>query len=124
MNEKDQRWHREWKRKYNAIHPDRQRLWTTRSWARKRNIPFNLTEEDVAAPKVCPVLGIPLVVNRGPRGTGPMPNSPSVDRIDPTKGYTKGNVQIISHRANAMKQNATPEELRQFACWVFKTYGE
>jgi hypothetical protein len=50
--------------------------------------------------------------------------SPSVDRIDPTKGYTKDNVQVISNLANAMKQNATKEELIVFAKWVLKTYGE
>jgi hypothetical protein len=37
-------------------------------------------------------------------------NSPSLDRIDPTKGYVPGNVWVISHRANRIKNNATFEE--------------
>lgn len=38
-------------------------------------------------------------------------NYASLDKIDPTKGYVEGNVQIISHRANMIKNDATLEEL-------------
>ena len=48
------------------------------------------------------------------------PDAPSADRIDPRKGYVRGNIQVISMKANAMKANATPEELRSFALWVLK----
>ena len=65
----------------------------------------------------CPVLGIKLSWG-GRRENG---NSPSLDRINPIKGYVKGNVMWMSHRANAMKQNATPIEMKLFAKWVVKT---
>jgi hypothetical protein len=67
---------------------------------------------------VCPVLGIPLKRNTGPVGR----NSYTVDQIIPGIGYVLGNIQVISFRANAMKQDASPEELIRFADWVYRTY--
>ena len=46
---------------------------------------------------------------------GNQPNSPSLDRIDPTKGYVKGNVMMMSALANRMKQDATLKQLNQFS---------
>lgn len=40
-----------------------------------------------------------------------MKNDPSVDRIIPELGYTKGNVRVISNRANLLKNNASIEEI-------------
>jgi hypothetical protein len=39
----------------------------------------------------------------------------SIDRIDPSKGYTPDNVWLISQRANRIKNDATPEELKLIA---------
>jgi hypothetical protein len=87
----------------------------TKYRAQKRAIPFDLSIEDIVVPDFCPVLGLPLYRNTGGRAQGP--NSPSVDRIDPAKGYVKGNVRVISSRANAIKSNATPEELLRVAAY-------
>jgi hypothetical protein len=84
-------------------------------------IPFDLELEDFEIPKRCPVLGIPLVVNRQ-RGRRP-DGIPSVDRIDPTKGYVKGNVKIISERANRLKQDASLEELEALVRYVSGSSG-
>ncbi len=62
-------------------------------------------------PKVCPVFGIKLDWGMN----GMQPNSPSLDRDNNKFGYIKGNVIIMSTLANAMKQNATPEQLKQFS---------
>ena len=61
-------------------------------------------------PKVCPVLGIKL--DWGMNGL--TNNSPSLDR-NPNFGYVKGKVKMMSNLANKMKQNATPEQLKQFS---------
>ena len=87
----------------------------TKYRAQKRGIPFDLTVEEVVVPDFCPVLGLPLYRNTGGRAQGS--NSPTVDRIDPDKGYVKGNGRVISSRANAIKSNATPEELLRVAAY-------
>ncbi len=88
--------------------------------AKEKNIEFSLNADDIVSPPFCPVFGFELKRNKGI----PQYDSPSVDRIDPTKGYTKENIQIISQLANAMKQNATKEQLIQFAEWVLRTYKD
>lgn len=92
-----------------------------RKRARFIKVDFNLEESDIEIPETCPILDIPIKRGKNRR---PEDFSPSVDRIDPSKGYTKGNIQVISNKANAMKNNATPEELRMFAKWVLKTFPE
>lgn len=79
----------------------------SKSRAKKVGLEFNLDISDIVIPKLCPVLLIELI--RG-RDTG-LDNSPSLDRIDNTKGYIKGNVHVISNRANTLKNNASVGEL-------------
>lgn len=69
------------------------------------------------SPKKCPVFNVPLSTSAGAARAF----SPSTDRIIPEKGYTRGNIQVISMLANKMKQNATPKQLKQFARWVLET---
>lgn len=75
--------------------------------AAEKGIEFDLTAEDIIIPKICPILGIKLV--RGEKGFNE--SSPSLDRIDNTKGYTRDNVRVISLRANKMKGYATLDEM-------------
>lgn len=77
---------------------------------------FTIVVSDIVIPDVCPVLGIPLNMNSGKSGA--YRNSPSLDRKDNSKGYTKDNIQVISQLANAMKCHATNEELHKFAQWI------
>ena len=83
---------------------------------------FTLQFEDVVIPDVCPVLGIQLVVHKGKSGA--FPDSPSLDRIDNSKGYTKDNVRVISQRANQMKGDASAQELLVFAKYILANYKE
>lgn len=78
--------------------------------ATEKDLEFNIEESDIIIPKICPLLEVPLVF-------GTKDNydySPSLDRIDNTKGYIKGNIQVISKKANTMKNSATLQELETF----------
>ena len=75
--------------------------------ARRRGEECTLELKDIVIPEYCPVLGIKLE----PGSHSHQDCSPSVDRVDSTKGYTKDNVWIISARANRIKNNATIEEI-------------
>jgi hypothetical protein len=86
--------------------------------ALKKGLEFDLTIEDIVIPNMCPILLQPI--EQGNKDNYKF--SPSVDRIDNTKGYIKGNVQIISMKANTIKNSATIEELILFAEWVNKTF--
>lgn len=111
---------KEYQRQYFRKHPERHLFWGIKRRARLKGLDFDLEFSDCVGPGTCPILGIPLFRNTG--GNKPTGNSPSVDRIDPTKGYTKDNIQVISQRANIMKNDASVEELQRFAQWVLKTY--
>ena len=88
--------------------------------AKARGQVFSLDVEDIVIPDVCPATGIRLNMNSGKSGA--YKNSPSLDRVDNSKGYVKGNVQVLSQCANAMKGAASEEELVRFAEWVLRTY--
>jgi len=88
---------------------------------RREDIPFNLTLEHLLEvfPDECPVFHLPFYMDEKKVHTS---FSPSVDKIIPELGYTIGNVQIISFKANTMKQDATLAELYIFAQWAEKLY--
>lgn len=76
--------------------------------AKRKGIPFDLSPEDIIIPEFCPVLGMPLV-RKTPGRTRPN-DYPSLDRKDNSKGYIKGNVFVVSWRANRLKCDGSLEE--------------
>ena len=42
------------------------------------------------------------------------PNSCTIDRIDSSKGYVEGNIQLITWQANCLKQNVPNDEFIEF----------
>jgi hypothetical protein len=83
--------------------------------ARKKKQEHSISLEDIKIPDICPVFGTKF-------DTGM--HVASIDRVDNSKGYIPGNIQIISKRANMMKYDASIPELIQFAQWVLRTYGK
>jgi hypothetical protein len=71
--------------------------------AKKKGIDFNIEPSDIIIQNDCPVLKRPYV-----RHTD---MAPSVDRIDNNKGYIKGNIEVMSVRANRLKGDYTIEEI-------------
>jgi len=90
---------------------------SARQRAHKNNIPFDLEPDDIFVPEYCPVFPeIKLKVNKV---TGD--DSPSIDRLIPELGYIRGNVQIISHKANSIKSKFyDPDDFLQVAIWLEK----
>lgn len=88
----------------------------------KSGVQFALEQKDIRIPSRCPALGIPIERNRG--ASGPSQHSPSLDRIDPLKGYTPDNVRVISYRANTIKHNASLDELQKIVNYVERSLDE
>jgi hypothetical protein len=99
------------KRQYSSISRERVILDRAKSRATKLNIPFDLDLEDISIPKICPILDVPLT-------TSGRKTTPSIDRIDPTMGYVKGNIHIISNGANMLKSNFTKDEITRLYKYV------
>lgn len=105
-----------YKRKLTRQNPINYILQGAKQRAKKLGLPFNLTRDDIVIPTHCPIFGYELTISNGQ----PSDNSPSIDRIIPTLGYVKGNVQIISWRANNIKKNATVDELKKLVAYLEK----
>lgn len=87
------------------------RLWKgAQARAIKNDLEFNILESDIIVPEICPILEIPIFA--GDKNN--YANSPSLDRIDNSKGYIKNNIRVISMKANTMKSNASKELLLKF----------
>ena len=97
-------------------YPERYIFNRAKSRAKKQGLDFNLSIEDIVIPEICPLLGIKIKmgVYTGKSGTA-LDSSPSLDRIDSTKGYIKGNIGVISFLANMMKNKATPKQIKTIA---------
>jgi hypothetical protein len=65
-------------------------------------------------PSHCPVLGIELKISDVPHDD----SLPTVDRIDETRPYEKGNIAVMSWRANIIKSFGTAAEHRKIADWM------
>lgn len=104
----------QWKARERKRRPARTMFYHARLRAKRYGLPFDLVEADIIVPIHCPVLGVILAVGGGRR----KPNSPTLDRVFPDRGYIKGNVCVISWRANRLKDNATLHELEALATYV------
>lgn len=103
-----------------AADPLSKMLQAARGRAKKLGVPFDLSRQDVSIPTHCPALGIPLQVGKGKITDG----SPSLERIRPALGYVRGNVVVVSHLANRIKNSATLEQMISVAGWALRMLKE
>lgn len=82
--------------------------------ALRNGIEFTLQFGDLTWPSHCPILGIEIDYF----ADGRQENSPSIDRIDSSKGYIPGNVQVVSWRANRIKNDGSAEEHLKIATYL------
>lgn len=96
-------------------------IWKSAKYrAKKYNLPFDITPNDIIIPKYCPVLGIEIKQNIGKCAD----NSPSLDKIIPKNGYVKTNIKVISWKANSIKRDSSVEELEKTIKYIKESLEE
>lgn len=93
-------------KQYRRNNPEKRLFQRAKSRAKQRGILFSIDLSDIVIPTYCPILGIELKLGTNGKVEDA---SPSLDRINSSLGYIKGNVAVISNRANVIKSNGTIE---------------
>lgn len=88
----------------------------TRQRARKSGIEFDIDTEFLSSlletqGGLCAISKITLTFTKG---KGHVSTNTSIDRINPTKGYTKDNVQLVASQVNTMKSNLSINQLAEW----------
>ena len=97
------------------FHTIREALNSAKTRAKNSGFPFDIAIEDLMPFNItCPVLGIELEYGGG---TG-NDSTASIDKVIPGLGYVKGNVVILSSRANRLKGDMTIVELEKILSYM------
>lgn len=100
-------------------------LWAWSTWkniaarAETNHLPFNLHWEDIETPDYCSILFLTLLYDRYRLKTR-QDALASVDRIIPSLGYIRGNIQTISWKANRIKRNRIFHNFEIMRCELVK----
>jgi len=106
-------------KRWRINNPEKAMFQRAKRRAKIKGIEFTITVKDIHIPDICPIFG--LVLSRSTTGRL-KDNSPSLDRIDSSKGYSPGNIIVISWRANKIKNCGTPDEHIRIGTF-FKSYS-
>ena len=106
------------KKTYNTI--ENVLFQSAKARAIRKKLEFSIKRDDVIIPDICPVLGIKInkFLEDTSQSNRSRASSPSIDRLDNSKGYLKGNVSVISYRANILKGQGTAIQHRQIAKYI------
>lgn len=94
----------------------------TRQRAKKEGIEYDIDVEFIrilleAQEGCCALSRVQLTFTKG---EGHIPTNASIDRIDPCKGYTKDNVQLVAWQVNVMKSNLSTTQLAEWCQLILK----
>lgn len=98
-------------RQWRKDNPEKQMLRGVKKRVREKGYAMDIDLSDITIPNTCPILNIPLILGGGD-------NAPTLDRINNSRGYVKGNVHVISYRANRFKSDGTLEEMILLGKWA------
>jgi hypothetical protein len=108
--------------RHKSVSPFKLKASRARSRASSIKVPCDIDAEYLESiwTPTCPVLGIPISIatKRGEDGAA------ELDRFDPFKGYTKGNVVFLSRKANNLKNQLTLETLELLYSWMKQHKGD
>ncbi|CAB4196923.1 hypothetical protein UFOVP1290_443 [uncultured Caudovirales phage] len=82
--------------------------------AKEKNLPFNISIDDIVIPDICPILGLTLEFG----SIEHRDNSPSLDKIIPELGYVVGNIKVISFKANTLKRDGHIEDFEKIIAYI------
>lgn len=85
--------------------------------AKDYGVECSITASDLNYPKNCECCGSEMEIGTKPNGY-PTKNSPSVDRIDPSKGYTQENIGFLCYRCNVLKKDGSIEEFEKIISYM------
>ena len=108
--EKQAEFVKQWERNKRQNNPEYYLWKAAKKRSRDKQLDFNIEVSDIIIPQFCPFLNIPIIHKSG---AGPRrPSSPSLDRLDNSLGYIKGNILVISWRANRLKNDSEFQEMQ------------
>lgn len=81
--------------------------------AKKRGLEFDLKLSDLGEPTHCAATGIEFDMTKSFRNGNIF--VPSLDRMDPSLGYVKGNVRVVCHGYNLAKHTGTDSDVVKLA---------
>ena len=81
------------------------------------SVPFNLTKQWLIenTPEFCPVFGTPFLFFGNNVANE---KSASLDRLNPSGGYTTDNVVVVSMKANVIKNAFSSVDIYKVAAWL------
>lgn len=104
---------------YHRSNPEKYLWKSAKTRAERDGKEFLIEISDIVIPEFCPALGIKLSGVR--EGGRPKFSTPSLDRKDNSLGYIKGNIFVISWRANQLKSNMSILEMKGILAYALSS---